>query len=215
MSQYQNLESILLKHSDNAFAAGQKAYMRHRFSFLGLRQPIRKKIQRPFLQEATKKDIPILWEKEEREYQYIAIDLLIRSTLEEKDFELLEWLITTKSWWDSVDILASNVGGKFFLQFPNLLEQTERWSTHENMWLRRSSLIFQLRYKEKTDETRLFSYCQALSKEKEFFIQKAIGWALREYSKTAPERVRRFCNKQTFSRLIVREALQYIKNNVI
>ncbi len=184
--------------------------MRHKFSFFGVRQPIRKKIQRPFLQEATKKDISFLWKKKEREYQYVAIDLLIRSSLEKADLELLEWLIATKSWWDSVDILASNIAGKFFLQFPNLLDETKRWSTHENMWLRRSSLIFQLRYKEKTDEKRLFSYCHTLLKEKDPFIQRAIGWALREYSKIAPGQVKKMLTKDAFSPLAAREAMQYI-----
>jgi len=210
MKHYQNLESALLKYRESDFAAWQKAYMRHKFCFFGVRQPIRKKIQRPFLQEATKEDISILWKKKEREYQYIAIDLLIRSSLEETDLELLEWLITTKSWWDSVDVLATNIAGRFFLQFPNLLDETLRWSTHENMWLRRSSLIFQLRYKRKTDEKRLFSYCLALSKEKDLFIQRAIGWALREYSKTAPTQVKKMLTKEAFPPLVIREALQYI-----
>jgi len=208
MKHYQNLESALLKHREPDFAAWQEAYMRQKFSFFGVRQPIRKKIQRPFLQKATKEDTSVLWKKKEREYQYIAIDLLIRSALEQTDLKLLEWLITTKSWWDSVDLLATNVAGNFFVQFPNLVDETLRWSTHENMWLRRSSLLFQLRYKEKTDEKRLFSYCERLAHEKEFFIQKAIGWALREYGKREPEKVEAFIKTHTFSPLTAREALR-------
>jgi len=210
MNRYKDLESILLTHKESGFAAWQTAYMRHKFSFFGVRQPVRKKIQRPFLLSCSKKDISTLWKKDQREYQYIAMDVLIRSHLNKGDLDLLEWLITTKSWWDSVDVIASNIVGKFFQTFPDLLQRTQTWVSHESVWLRRSSLIFQLRYKEKTDATRLFSFCKFLSKDADPFIQRAIGWALREYSKRAPSQVESFLKTSHFSQLSVREASRYI-----
>jgi 3-methyladenine DNA glycosylase AlkD len=121
-------------------------------------------------------------------------------------------LIITNSWWDSVDFLAKYLLGNYLLQFP---EETDsvilKFSNSENMWLNRSAILFQLGYKEKTNFDVLKSVCEKHKTSTEFFIQKAIGWALREYAKTNPETVRNFVSNFNLKKLSEKEALKNIK----
>src|SRR5690606_3000498 len=111
--------------------------------------------------------------------------------ISKEHLSLMHQLITTKSWWDTVDMLAQKPIGKIAEDSPSIINSTiDNWSQNENMWLRRTAILFQLKYKEKTNEDLLYTYIKRNSDSKEFFIQKAIGWALREYSKTNPESVR-------------------------
>ena len=205
------LEQEFQTHADLPYAKWQENYMRNHFPFIGVRQPIRKKIQKPFISSATKQDISTLWNKREREFQYVAIDILSHLPLEQDDLPLIEWLITHKSWWDTVDVLASKIAGSFFKQFPDLIPHTNTWTS--NLWLKRSQLIFQLRYKDKTNAPLLFSYCSHHAQDPSPWIQRAIAWALREYSKTNREEVIQFLQTQTFSKLVLREAI-FKKNDV-
>jgi len=205
------LEGLLYQHKDASFARWQEAYMRHQFAFLGIRQPVRKKLQKDFVKKSRKQDVLALWKKKDREFQYVAIDILLQQKREEEDLLILENLITTKSWWDTVDLLATNLCGKLFKNSPHLIDQTRRWMEGANMWLRRSSLLFQLRYKNETDEALLFEYCRSCAGDPDPFIQRAIAWALREYSKSSPSKVLDFVEKSTFSTLVQREALQHAK----
>lgn len=131
----------------------------------------------------------------EREYTYAALDLAVRYRKKIHHLSFIKTLIETNSWWDSVDILASNVLGYFLDLSPKHLEAMDQWIQDDNFWVRRSALLCQLKWKEKTDQTRLFAYCKECAHESEFFIRKAIGWALREYSKSEPEAVQRFINE--------------------
>jgi 3-methyladenine DNA glycosylase AlkD len=127
------------------------------------------------------------------------------------DIDVFESLITTKSWWDTVDYLASHTMGDHLARHPELIpEYTERWITSDDLWLRRTAILYQLRYKQKTDAGRLFEYISRCKDEKEFFIRKAIGWALREYSKTDEQSVREFVAVSRLSPLSEREALKYV-----
>ena len=206
-----DIVTVLESHRNPKRAAWHYAYLRGQFPFLGLPQPLRKRLQKDFLPQIYTFHIqgdPIiktLWNLEEREYLYLAMDTLSSHPLREKDFPLFEELITTKPWWDTVDVLASNHMGKFFRKFPSYLKETERWICHSHLWLRRAALLFQLRYKRETDEKRLFSYCIQRAEEKEFFIQRAIAWALREYAKTSPKSVEALLKKASFSNLVQRE----------
>ena len=202
------LETAFRSHADPAFAAWQAAYMRHQFSFFGIRQPIRKRLQKLPLKRLDKPSIPFLWEKEEREWQYVALDLSSMLTIQKDDLSSFEWMISTKSWWDTVDVLASNLCGKYFRLFPEARATTRQWLYSPCLWLRRSALLFQLRYKSATDGHLLFEYCQIVSHDPNPFIQRAIGWALREYGKTAPDAVKQFLVKEktSFSSLTLREA---------
>jgi 3-methyladenine DNA glycosylase AlkD len=122
-------------------------------------------------------------------------------------------LVTTKSWWDTVDSLAKNGAGGLVLRYPELAGTMDRWVESENMWLRRTAILHQLGFKERTGADRLFRYCELRAHEQEFFIRKAIGWALREYSKVDADAVRRFVadHDAALSGLSKREALLWLK----
>lgn len=207
------LVDLFFANKDPAFAAWQEAYMRHQFPFLGIRKSIQKRLQAPFLQNFKKEEITTLWKMEEREFQYTAMDLWLFHTPAQADLPLLEMMICTKPWWDTVDIIASKLCGKYFQCFTEKIPITKAWIVHDNLWLRRASLLFQLGYKEKTDSTLLFEYCRLCAQDTNEFIKRAIGWALREFGKTAPEKVLKFLNKEgsIFSALTLREALNRLK----
>ncbi|MFP9099359.1 DNA alkylation repair protein [Flavobacterium sp. RHBU_24] len=205
------------KSAENAVA--MEAYMKNHFPFLGIKAALRRSILKAAhaanKQEVTyhARDISLkLFELPEREYHHTAIDILIKQ-LDKKfipeDIELIEHLLTTKSWWDSVDAMAKYLLGGYLKHYP---EETEgviaRFSTSGNMWLNRSAIIFQLDYKKQTDALLLFSLCEKHSASKEFFIQKAIGWALREYAKSNPEAVKTFVINANLKPLSKREALK-------
>jgi 3-methyladenine DNA glycosylase AlkD len=206
--------------SDDQAVAMQK-YMKNRFPFMGIKAPLRKEITHAFLKESKLITEPFqpdfveaLWAKEEREYQYAALHYMEKSLkkLQKQDLPFIEKLIIEKSWWDTVDLLASKFVGKIAKDHPEVMTETiDGWASGDHLWLRRSALLFQLKYKEATDEKRLYEYIRQHADSKEFFIQKAIGWALREYSKTNPESVRQFIKGHKLSSLSVREGSKYLK----
>jgi 3-methyladenine DNA glycosylase AlkD len=155
----------------------------------------------------------LLWALPEREYHYTAIELLSHYArhLSSSSLGKIEYLILHKSWWDSIDPLASLVG-KALPRFPGWLDTIDTWSTHPNFWLRRTAIVYQRGYRSQTDAERLFRYCQLNAQDPEFFIRKAIGWALREYAKTDARAVRQFIEKHraTLSPLSIREASKYL-----
>lgn len=214
------LVKLFEQNRDLEKAVPMENYMKNYFSFLGIKAPERKELLKKFFQESgiTKLDfqstfVTGLWEKEEREYQYAALDYMekVLKKLDKQHFSLLEELITTKSWWDTVDFLAAKPVGTLAKKHPELIsEKIEGWASSNHLWLRRTAILFQLKYKEETDEALLYRYIRQNQESKEFFIQKAIGWALREYSKTNPASVRSFIESQTLSPLSVREGSKYI-----
>ena len=121
-------------------------------------------------------------------------------------------LVTTVPWWDTIDLLAAHVVGALVAADPALAAEMDRWSADDDLWLVRTALLHQLRYKERTDTDRLFHYCLRQSGHPDFFVRKAIGWALREYAKTDPGAVRDFLAREgdRFAPLSVREALKNI-----
>ncbi|MQA28181.1 MAG: DNA alkylation repair protein [Micromonosporaceae bacterium] len=197
------------------------AYMRGRFDFLGLPTPQRRVLSREVLAglaapvEADLRDIAhMCWDLPEREYQYFGCDLLVRCArqLSAAFITDAERLITAKSWWDSVDPLATRVVGSLVSSHPALGEVMDSWIAHENLWLVRAALLHQLNYHEVTDAGRLFDYCRIQSGHPDFFVRKAIGWALRQHGKTNPAAVRRFvrAHRAQLSPLSVREALKHL-----
>ena len=148
-----------------------------------------------------------------REVLYVGIEMMQRKLPEQNAalIKMLEYCITTHSWWDTVDWLAKLVG-MHFQRYPELQHPyAEKWIASENFWLQRSAIIHQLFYRENTDEALLFDLIQRRADSKEFFIQKACGWALRQYSKTNPQAVMDFVESNTLSKLTVKEALRLIK----
>jgi 3-methyladenine DNA glycosylase AlkD len=214
------LETDFRQQADRNIAVNQEAYLQNQFELYGLPTPLRKEIQKPFLLKENlpnKKELPHiiteLWSKPQREFQYFAIDLNRKylKKIEFQDIELFELMITNKSWWDTVDLIATNLVGAYFKLFPEqIIPVTKKWMNSDNMWLQRTCLIFQLKYKEEIDTDLLTDYILQLKDTKEFFINKAIGWILREYTRTNPEWVIDFVNKYELSNLSKREALKLI-----
>ena len=155
-----------------------------------------------------------LWEKDQREYQYIAIDWMNSwsiSDYKEGDIEELKFLISNKSWWDTVDLIASNYLGKYALKFPEIMDQVIiDWQHEKSIWLHRSCLIYQLKLKYTTNLERLSYLIGVYKSNKTFFIQKAIGWSLREVSKWNPEWVKTIVEDKELVGLAKREAMKYI-----
>ncbi|WP_069365479.1 DNA alkylation repair protein [Salisediminibacterium beveridgei] len=215
-----DLTDAFQKAADPEKASIMAAYMKHHFDFLGIRSPERRVISTPFLKawEAGRKPVDWgliheLWERPEREYQYVGIDYLKKSArfLMPGEFEDMKSIIMKKSWWDSIDNLASGPVGQMILNAPNQVTTMDAWIRDENLWVRRTAIIHQLSYKDQTDEERLFTYCRMHSGDSEFFIAKAIGWALREYGKTNPEAVLKFVDETPLQKLSKREALKHLR----
>ena len=200
-------------------AGPMEAYMRYQFPFLGIAGPERNALYRKYFLRAKKTKmidwdfVDTCWEKEPREYQYVAANYLkaMQSYLTKDDLPKLERLVVTKSWWDTVDIL-DRVVGSLVANHPELEEVILKWSLSDNIWLRRVAIDHQLLRKEKTNVQLMEKILVNNLDQTEFFINKAIGWALRDYSKTNPEWVARFIeqNKKRMSELSIREASKYL-----
>jgi len=214
------LASEFRRTSDSAIAAQQQAYKLNQFEFFGLKAPVRRELHEPFLQKEYLPDLDLiptymemLWSKPEREFQLFGLDLALKykKKLRVADIEWMEYMILNKSWWDTVDTVAAHMVGAYLTTFP---EQRDlcipRWMKSGNMWLQRVCLIFQLKYKDKADQELLASLINQLLGSKEFFINKAIGWSLREYGKVNPEWVVDIVNKSELSPLRRRAALKQI-----
>lgn len=217
----ESLETAFQKnsHPENAFAMAK--YMRNHFPFFGVktedRRLIFKTIWKENRKEITENARAIAWElftKPERELHYCGIEILLKqlkNSYQKDDIRFIEKLITTNSWWDSVDTIAKYILGQYLSEHPSETEKViERFSNSENMWLNRSAIIFQLGYKQNTDFDLLKSECEKHKNSNEFFIQKAIGWALREYAKTNPETVKNYVNNTNLKNLSQKEALKNI-----
>ena len=204
---------------DSQKAGSMEAYMRHQFSFLGIVAPERNALYKKYFPKAKKTKIidwdfvDTCWEKEPREYQYVAANYLkaMQTYLTKDDLPKLERLVVTKSWWDTVDIL-DRVVGSLVANHPELEEVLLKWSLSDNIWLRRVAIDHQLLRKEKTDVQLMEKILLNNLDQPEFFINKAIGWALRDYSKTNPEWVSSFIekNKERMSELSIKEASKYL-----
>jgi len=215
----EDLKVQFADHADNHIAQGQSAYMKNKFDFFGIKNPIRKNIQQPYL---LKENLPVkkeadkliqnCWKQPQREFQYFALDLAKKYIKHQEisDLKLFEKLILQKSWWDTVDTIASHLVAAYFKKFPETIyTQTEEWIKSGNIWLQRSAILFQLKYKKATDLKLLESHIQQTAASKEFFIQKAIGWILREYAYTDKNWVLKFVENNDLSSLSKREALKH------
>ncbi|WP_251092496.1 DNA alkylation repair protein [Streptomyces sp. Caat 7-52] len=207
--------------ADPERAASMRAYMKDVAPFLGIPTPARRALSRTVLAGCARPDetdctaIALrCWALPEREYHYFAVDYLRRHAgrCSSGFLPVVRHLVTTGSWWDTVDLLAAHVVGALVAADPGLTAEMDAWITDDDLWVARTALLHQLTYKERTDAGRLFAYCLLQSGHCDFFIRKAIGWALREYAKTDPEAVRAFLARERgrFGPLSVREALKNI-----
>ena len=221
MSFILQLTNLFKANRNNINAEQMEAYMKHLFPFFGIKSPLRKKILKEVVND-YKKDITTntteivlgLYKKKEREFHYCAIEVYAKfrkGHYTRSDLKHIEYLITTYSHWDSVDFIAKHILGKCLLEMPELKDKTiSKFSNHSNMWLNRSAILFQLGYKEKTNFKLFAKLCEAHKESNAFFIKKAIGWALREYSKHSSDDVLEFVNKTNLKPLSKKEALKYI-----
>ena len=196
---FDNLFEKIMKHKNEKEAEKMSAYMLNKFKYIGIKTPERRKIFKNFFKEYKKGEIinwefiNKCWENEYRELQYSAIDYLKEMVkfLTEKDIPKIKKLIVTKSWWDTVDGIDVIVG-KTALKYPKINKTLIKWSKDKNIWLRRIAIDHQLLRKEKTNTELLSEIIENNLNGTEFFINKAIGWALRDYSKTNPDWVTDF-----------------------
>ncbi|MET9909635.1 DNA alkylation repair protein [Streptomyces sp. NPDC006476] len=207
--------------ADPERAAPMRAYMKDVAPFLGLTTPVRRALSRTVvagLPRPDENDCTAIalrcWQLPEREYHYFAVDYLRRHArvCSSGFLPVARHLIATTSWWDTVDLLAAHVVGALVAADPALKADMDTWIVDDDLWIARTALLHQLRYKEHTDTERLFTYCLRQSGHPDFFVRKAIGWCLREYAKTDPEAVRAFLARERgrFAPLSVREALKNI-----
>lgn len=214
------LEEAFKFYADAERAVAMSAYMKNLFPFYGIPAPLRTELskatikQHPISNYNTLQELVLeMWQKSEREWQYTAILLLssYKKLWSTEMTGLLKELITHKSWWDSVDGLTGNCVSPFFLKFDSLKPKIlEEWENSGNMWLIRACIIHQLPYRQKTDTDYLTSVVLKNNYSKEFFIQKAIGWSLRQYAKTDAAWVKDFVEVNFLMPLSKREALKNI-----
>ena len=218
-----NMEAqMLLKELQNLAnaddARAMKAYMRSRFEFLGVKTPARRKAAKAFFKKHGGADIDWrfvrqAWEHPFREMQYAALDYLEtrKNLLRPGDLPQLKKLAQTKSWWDTIDFLDRLAGG-IIAGFPETRPVILQWSRDEDIWLRRLAIDHQLLRKDQTDQHLLEQILVNNLNQTEFFINKAIGWALRDYSKTNPEWVKNFIRQHhgKMAPLSIRAASKYL-----
>lgn len=219
MSKYETIKEMFEEHANSEKAIGMKKYMRDLFDYYGIATPERKLIYKDFLKdEKNSKTIDwvfldLCYADEHREFQYLAYDYLLAlaSYLVIDDMPRIRKYVLTKSWWDTIDFLCKVIG-KLSESVSTVDELMLEWANDENIWIRRTAIEYQLGKKENTNTDNLEKILMANFGSEEFFINKAIGWALREYSKTNPKWVAKFIdeNRAKMSNLSIKEGSKYI-----
>ncbi len=217
---FEPLRSALEEAGDPRQALDMGAYMKDHFVFFGVKTPERRRLQRSTLDaSATASSADLIefadrcWQAPDRELQYVAVDVLRKraASLEPGSLPDLRRLIEHKSWWDTVDALAAHVVGPLVRANPALVADMDRWIVDENLWIARTAMLHQLMWKDDTDPDRLFEYASLQAGHQDFFMRKAIGWALRQYARVDPEAVWAFVDShaEELSGLTRREALKH------
>jgi len=215
------LREALHAVADPSKAADMAAYMKDQFEYLGVQAGDRRTAAKPLLTAAkTMASEPLLdlvealWDEVEREFHYVGMDAIRAGArnLRADDLQRVRALIERTPWWDTVDSLAVHTVGTMVTNHPELVETMDEWIESPNLWVARTAILHQLLYKERTDTNRLFTYAEMHLESTEFFIRKAIGWALRQYARTDPDAVRAFVAKHddVIAGLTKREALKHL-----
>lgn len=217
------IQEILESHADDQAAPKMKAYMKDQFEFLGIKKDLRSEISKAWNEGilASKPStsevlslIEDLWMLPYREYQYISMELLnkCKKKLQIQDLPTVEGLILSKSWWDTVDFLAAHMVGHLLKNIENSSYIFDKWQQTENIWIRRTCILYQLYYRSHTDTQILEKQILLNAPSKEFFIRKAIGWALRQYAKHDPQWVWEFVHihHHILPSLSIKEALKHL-----
>ena len=216
---FNKLYEEMIQHKNEEQAQKMSKYMLNKFEYIGIKTPERREIFKNFFKEYKNEEkidwefVNKCWENKYREFQYVAADYLknMKDKLTIDDIPKLKRLILKKSWWDTIDNLDMTIGA-LALKDSNVNKILLEWSLDENIWLRRIAIDHQLLRKEKTDTELLEKILKNNLGQAEFFINKAIGWALRDYSKTNSEWVKNFIeeNKEKMAKLSIKEASKYL-----
>ena len=216
---FNKLYEEMIQHKNEEQAQRMSKYMLNKFEYIGIKTPERRKIFKNFFKEYKNEEkidwefVNKCWENKYREFQYVGADYLknMKDKLTIDDIPKLKQLILEKSWWDTIDNLDMTIG-TLALKDSNVNKILMEWSLDENIWLRRIAIDHQLLRKEKTNTELLEKILKNNLGQAEFFINKAIGWALRDYSKTNPEWVKTFIeeNKEKMAKLSIKEASKYL-----
>lgn len=216
---FNKLYEEMIQHKNEEQARQMSKYMLNKFEYIGIKTPERREIFKNFFKEYKNEEkidwefVNNCWENKYREFQYVAADYLknMKDKLTIDDIPKLKQFILKKSWWDTIDNLDMTIGA-LALKDSNMNKILLEWSIDENIWLRRIAIDHQLLRKEKTNTELLEKILKNNLGQAEFFINKAIGWALRDYSKTNPEWVKNFIekNKEKMAKLSIKEASKYL-----
>jgi 3-methyladenine DNA glycosylase AlkD len=216
-----SLKTLFEEDANPSQAAPMKKYMRDQFEYLGIKTPQNVALQKEFFAKygyPALSDLDTilrdLWSLPEREFQYVAVGLLGRfhKEIPAKFIKTIEYMIVTKSWWDTVDSIAGGTVGVHFQRFPEVREKhLRKWRSSADFWLRRTAILFQLNYKKQTDFALLCDIIRENLDSKEFFINKAIGWSLRQYARIDPKAVTKFVKSTPLHPLSRREAMKHLE----
>lgn len=214
------LENMLRSagHLENQQPMAQ--YMRNQFPFLGIKTPERREILKAFLKgegDFSLSDAEYLYGLPEREFKYAAIHLLTKfqKKWSHKDLERLLAMALTEPWWDTIDSFAPGIFGPMALREKSVKEKMRELIYEENLWKKRIAILFQLKYKDKTDPLFLTEAIRENLHTREFFVDKAIGWSLREYAKTDEAFVLTFLQQEELSPLSRREGGKHLKEKIL
>lgn len=217
-----SLKTLFEQNADPVQAGPMKKYMRDQFEYLGIKSPQFKALMTEII--ATNGTPPIsdldvilqeLWSLPQREFQYAATSFLGKSEKElpARLIKTIEHMLVTKSWWDTVDTISGGALGVHFRRFPEVREKyLAKWRASDNFWLRRATILFQLNYKKETDFDLLCEIIRENLDSKEFFINKAIGWSLRQYARVDPAAVKKFVKSTPLHPLSRREAMKHLED---
>ena len=216
---FNKLYEEMIQHKNEEQARQMSKYMLNKFEYIGIKTPERRKIFKNFFKEYKNEEkidwefVNKCWENRYREFQYVAADYLKdkKDKLTIDDIPKIKQFTLKKSWRDTIDNLDMTIGA-LALKDSNVNKILLEWSIDENIWLRRIAIDHQLLRKEKTNTELLEKILKNNLGQAEFFINKAIGWALRDYSKTNPEWVKNFIekNKEKMAKLSIKEASKYL-----
>jgi 3-methyladenine DNA glycosylase AlkD len=216
-----SLKSLFEQNANPAQAGPMKKYMRDQFEYLGIKSPQLKALMKEFISSnglPSLHDLSIIlsdqWSLPQREFQYAAVGFLgkFQKQIPASFIKTIESMLVTKSWWDTVDSIAGGPVGVHFQRFPEVREKyLAKWRAADNFWLRRTAILFQLNYKRETDFDLLCEIIRENLGSQEFFINKAIGWSLRQYARTDPKAVIKFVKATPLHPLSRREAMKHLE----
>lgn len=217
----QEIQFALENVKDPNRVGQMEAYMKNHFSFIGVMSGPRKAVFQQFKPQLQQLSPELSWEliyecwvNPYREVQYVAIDHLLaayKKNARSSDGQHFTFILSNQTWWDSLDLIAAHSVGHYARQFPSAFSDlAQEWESSDNFWLHRTLLIHQLKYKQQTNLALLQYYIHTFKWNKEFFIQKAIGWSLREVSKWNPDWVLQVVESEKLNGLAKREAMKYV-----